>query len=93
MAESLAELTVRQGVASDLRATARALDCALVGVWREPTAAEIAQALRTSTERVRLIAAGLRSDIEHVLQVIAPAVVVLAGLEAGRQISDLRLAA
>lgn len=87
MAESLSELTVRQGLAPDLRATALVLDRALAGAWREPTDAELARALRTTEERIRVITAGLRSDIEHVVHLLLPAVVVLGDLPSAQALA------
>ena len=52
MAESLSELTVRQGLAADLRATALVLNRALGGAWREPTDAASGNAPYASRKSV-----------------------------------------
>jgi hypothetical protein len=87
MAESLSELTVRQGLASDLRAAALVLDRVLGGAWREPTDAELARALHVSEERVRVIGDGVRSDVDHVVYLILPAVVVLLDLSSAETLA------
>lgn len=85
LADDLAELMGQAAVASEIRATALALQRS-VDDWREPSDAELAKALRCSVESVIDVLHNLRTSTDHVRLLIAPFVGVEAGVDGARRI-------
>lgn len=91
LADDLSELMGQAQAASEIRAAALALQRS-VEEWREPSDAELAQALRCSVESVVQVLHNLRSSTDHMRLLVAPFVGVIGGVDAARAIESERVA-
>lgn len=87
LAEDLSELMGQAQAASEIRATALALQQS-VEDWREPSDAELARALRCNVESVVEVLHNLRTSTDHLRILIAPFVGVIDGVDSARIIES-----